>query len=121
MAERDPRNRTGRGPLLRGLAAAVLAAGMLVASAGQGQATGPAAAAPEAQFTPLTAAVLTKPTPFAATDVWTPLIVRKAFAAGRLVTKPVTVTELAVVKIPCTGEVIVTVNRWHALGVPLQV
>ncbi|MDX3575880.1 MULTISPECIES: M23 family metallopeptidase [unclassified Streptomyces] len=68
MAERDPRNRTGRGPLLRGLAAAVLAAGMLVASAGQGQATGPAAPAPEAQFTPLTAAVLTKPTPFAATD-----------------------------------------------------
>ncbi|MEV4863626.1 M23 family metallopeptidase [Streptomyces ossamyceticus] len=68
MAERDPRNRTGRRPLLRGLAAAVFAAGMLVASAGQGHGTGAATPAPGAQFTPLTAAVLTKPTPFVATD-----------------------------------------------------
>jgi hypothetical protein len=68
MAERDPRNRTGRSPLRRGLAAAVLAAGMLVASAGPGHATGAATAAPGAQFTPLTAAVLTEPTPFVATD-----------------------------------------------------
>ncbi|MFF7388480.1 M23 family metallopeptidase [Streptomyces scabiei] len=68
MAERDPRNRTGRRPLLRGLAAAVLAAGMLVASAGQGHGTGAATPAPGAEFTPLTAAVLTKPTPFVATD-----------------------------------------------------
>ncbi|WP_234379515.1 M23 family metallopeptidase [Streptomyces caniscabiei] len=68
MAERDPRNRTGRRPLLRGLAAAVLAAGMLVASAGQGHGTGAAAPAPGAQFTPLTAEVITKPTPFVATD-----------------------------------------------------
>ncbi|WP_254409228.1 M23 family metallopeptidase [Streptomyces sp. AC495_CC817] len=68
MAERDPRNRTGRRPLLRGLAAAVLAAGMLVASAGQGHGTGAATSAPGAEFTPLTAAVLTKPTPFVATD-----------------------------------------------------
>ncbi|MET9901542.1 M23 family metallopeptidase [Streptomyces sp. NPDC006446] len=68
MAERDPRNRTGRSPLLRGLAAAVLAVGMLVASAGPGNATGPAAPAPGAQFTPLTAAVMTEPTPFVATD-----------------------------------------------------
>lgn len=68
MAERDPRNRTGRRPLLRGLAAAVLAASMLVTSAGQGHATGAATPAPGAEFTPLTAAVLTKPTPFVATD-----------------------------------------------------
>jgi hypothetical protein len=68
MAERDPRNRTGRRPLLRGLAAAVFAAGMLVASAGHGHGTGAATPAPGAQFTPLTAAVLTQPTPFAATD-----------------------------------------------------
>jgi hypothetical protein len=68
MAERDPRNRTGRRPLLRGLAAAVLAAGMLVASSGQGHGTGAATPAPGAEFTPLTAAVLTKPTPFVATD-----------------------------------------------------
>ncbi|MDX3640931.1 M23 family metallopeptidase [Streptomyces sp. MB09-02B] len=68
MAERDPRNRTGRRPLLRGLAAAVLAAGMLVASAGQGHGTGAATPAPGAQFTPLTAEVITKPTPFVATD-----------------------------------------------------
>lgn len=68
MAERDPRNRTGRSPLLRGLAAAVLAAGMLVASAGTGHGTGAATPAPGAQFTPLTAAVMTEPTPFVATD-----------------------------------------------------
>ncbi|MGI5456485.1 M23 family metallopeptidase [Streptomyces sp. CA-249302] len=68
MAERDPRNRTGRRPLLRGLAAAVLAAGMLVASAGPGHGAGAATAAPGAQFTPLTAAVMTEPTPFVATD-----------------------------------------------------
>ncbi|MFF9773171.1 M23 family metallopeptidase [Streptomyces sp. NPDC013978] len=68
MAERDPRNRTGRSPLLRGLAAAVLAAGMLVLSAGQGHGTGAATPAPAAEFTPLTADVLTKPTPFVATD-----------------------------------------------------
>lgn len=68
MAERDPRYRTGRRPLLRGLAAAVLAAGMLVTSAGQGHGTGAATPAPAAQFTPLTAEVITKPTPFVATD-----------------------------------------------------
>lgn len=68
MAERDPRNRTGRSPLLRGLAAAVLAAGMLVVSAGTGYGTGAAPPAPGAQFTPLTAAVMTEPTPFVATD-----------------------------------------------------
>ncbi|SED92061.1 Peptidase family M23 [Streptomyces sp. 3213] len=72
MAERDPRNRTGRSPLLRGLAAAVLAAGTLVAAAGPGYGAGPGAgtatAAPGAQFTPLTAAVMTEPTPFVATD-----------------------------------------------------
>ena len=79
MAERDPRNRTGRSPLLRGLAAAVLAAGMLLASAEPGYATGAATPAPGhgtgattpapgAQFTPLTAAVMTEPTPFVATD-----------------------------------------------------
>ncbi|WP_217235932.1 M23 family metallopeptidase [Streptomyces sp. AC555_RSS877] len=68
MAERDPRNRTGRSPLLRGLAAALLAGGMLVASAGPGYGTGAATPAPDAQFTPLTAAVMTHPTPFVATD-----------------------------------------------------
>ncbi|TXS30426.1 M23 family metallopeptidase [Streptomyces sp. ms191] len=68
MAERDPRNRTGRSPLLRGLAAAVLAAGMLVASVGPGYGTGAATPAPGAQFTPLTAAVMTRPAPFVATD-----------------------------------------------------
>lgn len=68
MQERDPRNRTGRSPLLRGLGAAVLAAGMLVVSAGTGYGTGVAPPAPGAQFTPLTAAVMTKPTPFVATD-----------------------------------------------------
>ncbi|NUP81927.1 MAG: M23 family metallopeptidase [Nonomuraea sp.] len=68
MAERDPRNRTGRSPLLRGLAAALLAAGMLVISAGPGYGTGAATPGPGAQFTPLTAAVLTEPTPFVATD-----------------------------------------------------
>ncbi|MDW8807438.1 M23 family metallopeptidase [Streptomyces scabiei] len=68
MAERDPRNRTGRRPLLRGLAAAVLTAGMLVASTGQGHGSGAATAPPGAQFTPLTAAVLTEPAPFVATD-----------------------------------------------------
>jgi hypothetical protein len=68
MAERDPRNRTGRRPLLRGLAAAVLTAGLLVASTGQGHGNTAAAAAPGAQFTPLTAAVLTEPAPFVATD-----------------------------------------------------
>lgn len=68
MAERDPRNRTGRSPLLRGLAAAVLAAGMLMVSAGTGYGTGATPPAPGAQFTPLTAAVMTEPTPFVATD-----------------------------------------------------
>ncbi|MCX5227529.1 M23 family metallopeptidase [Streptomyces sp. NBC_00233] len=68
MAERDPRNRTGRSPLVRGLAAAVLAAGMLVASVGPGYGTGAATPAPGPQFTPLTAAVMTKPAPFNATD-----------------------------------------------------
>ncbi|WP_069773556.1 M23 family metallopeptidase [Streptomyces sp. LUP30] len=68
MAERDARNRTGRRPLLRGLAAAVLAAGMLVTAAGPGYGTGAAAPAPGPQFTPLTAAVMTEPTPFVATD-----------------------------------------------------
>ncbi|MFF7456538.1 M23 family metallopeptidase [Kitasatospora sp. NPDC008115] len=73
MAERDPRNRTGRSPLRRsplrrGLAAAVLAAGLLVASAGPGSGTGAAALAPGTRFTPLTAAVMTEPTPFEATD-----------------------------------------------------
>ncbi|MEU8576098.1 M23 family metallopeptidase [Streptomyces asoensis] len=66
MAERDPRNRTGRSPLLRGLVAAVFAAGMLVTSAGHG--TAAAVTAPGAQFTPLTAAVMTRPAPFVATD-----------------------------------------------------
>ncbi|KND27283.1 peptidase [Streptomyces stelliscabiei] len=46
----------------------MLAASMLVTSAGQGHATGAATPAPGAEFTPLTAAVLTKPTPFVATD-----------------------------------------------------
>ncbi|MFJ9611510.1 M23 family metallopeptidase [Kitasatospora sp. NPDC101176] len=68
MAEHDPRHRPGRGPLLRGLAAAVLAGGMLVASAGPGHGAGAAALAPGTQFTPLTAAVLTEPAPFDATD-----------------------------------------------------
>lgn len=68
MAEHDPRNRTGHGPLLRGFAAAVLAVGMLAASAGPGYGTGAAALAPGTQFTPLTAAVMTEPTPFDATD-----------------------------------------------------
>lgn len=68
MAERDPRNRTDRSPLRRGLAAVVLAAAMLVVPAGLGHGAGAATAAPGAQFTPLTAAVLTKPTPFVATD-----------------------------------------------------
>ncbi|MEU9046989.1 MULTISPECIES: M23 family metallopeptidase [unclassified Kitasatospora] len=68
MAERDPRDRTSRSPLLRGLAAAVLAAAVLAASAGPGYGTGAAALAPGTQFTPLTAAVLTEPTPFDATD-----------------------------------------------------
>ncbi|MEV6976280.1 M23 family metallopeptidase [Kitasatospora sp. NPDC093806] len=68
MAEHDPRHRTGRGPLLRGLAAAVLAVGTLVASAGSGYGTGAAALAPGTRFTPLTAAVMTEPTPLDATD-----------------------------------------------------
>ncbi|KUN94151.1 peptidase [Streptomyces caeruleatus] len=53
----------------------MLAAGMLLASAGPGHATGaapapgaPSTSAPGAQFTPLTAAVMTEPTPFVATD-----------------------------------------------------
>ena len=41
---------------------------MLVTSAGQGHGTGAATPAPAAQFTPLTAEVITKPTPFVATD-----------------------------------------------------
>ncbi|MET8099091.1 M23 family metallopeptidase [Streptomyces sp. NPDC005236] len=68
MAEHDARNRTGRSPLLRGLAAAVLAAGMLVTAAGPGYGTGAATPSPGPQFTPLTAAVMTEPTPFVATD-----------------------------------------------------
>ncbi|MFE9881189.1 M23 family metallopeptidase [Streptomyces sp. NPDC005784] len=68
MEERDPRNRTGRSPLLRGLAAAVFAAGMLVTAAGPGYGTGTATPAPGPQFTPLTAAVMTEPAPFVATD-----------------------------------------------------
>ncbi|MFE9040606.1 M23 family metallopeptidase [Streptomyces sp. NPDC007818] len=71
MAESDPRKRTGRRPLLRGLAAAVLAAGLLVAGTAPGYGTGatpPSPTAPGLQFTPLTAAVMTKPTPFRATD-----------------------------------------------------
>ncbi|MEV0532037.1 M23 family metallopeptidase [Kitasatospora sp. NPDC050463] len=68
MAERDPRNRTGRSPLVRGLATAVLAVAVLAASAGPGYGTGAAGLAPGTQFTPLTAAVLTEPTPFDATD-----------------------------------------------------
>ncbi|GAA2788098.1 M23 family metallopeptidase [Kitasatospora aburaviensis] len=54
--------------MFRGLAAAVLAVGMLVASAGPGCGSGAAALAPGTQFTPLTAAVMTEPTPFDATD-----------------------------------------------------
>ncbi|MEU1469392.1 M23 family metallopeptidase [Streptomyces sp. NPDC005761] len=68
MAERDPRNRTGRSPLLRGLAGAVLAAGLLVASSAPGYGAGATAPVPGPQFTPLTAAVMTKPAPFNATD-----------------------------------------------------
>ncbi|MGW6570482.1 M23 family metallopeptidase, partial [Streptomyces sp. NPDC054975] len=68
MAERDSRNRTGRSPLRRGLAAAVLAAGLLTASTAPGYGTGAATPAPGPQFTPLTAAVMTEPTPFDATD-----------------------------------------------------
>jgi hypothetical protein len=37
-----------------------------------------------------------------------------------LLTVPVTVTELAVVKMPWAGEVIVTVNCVHTLGWPAQ-
>ncbi|MFJ9455524.1 M23 family metallopeptidase [Kitasatospora sp. NPDC101447] len=68
MAERDPRNRTSRSPRRRGRAAAVVAAAALVAAAGPGFGTGAAALAPGTQFTPLTAAVMTEPTPFDATD-----------------------------------------------------
>ncbi|MEW1914018.1 M23 family metallopeptidase [Kitasatospora sp. NPDC085895] len=68
MAERDPRNRTVRSPLRRGLAAAVLAAVTLVVSAGPGYGTGAAGLAPGTQFTPLTTSVLTEPEPFEATD-----------------------------------------------------
>ncbi|WP_406193585.1 M23 family metallopeptidase [Kitasatospora sp. NBC_01560] len=68
MPERDPRNPTCRSPLLRGLAAAALAAAMLGASASPGYGTDAARLAPGTQFTPLTAAVLTEPTPFEATD-----------------------------------------------------
>lgn len=68
MAERHPRNRTGRGPLRRGLAAAVLAVGMLTASTTPGYGTGEAAPVPGPQFTPLTATVMTEPAPFIATD-----------------------------------------------------
>ncbi|MEE1786072.1 M23 family metallopeptidase [Streptomyces sp. SP17BM10] len=68
MADRHPRNRTGRRPLRRGLAAAVFAAAALLASAGPGSGTGAAALAPGTQFTPLTAAVMTEPAPFEATD-----------------------------------------------------
>ncbi|MFJ4095952.1 M23 family metallopeptidase [Kitasatospora sp. NPDC089913] len=68
MAERDPRHRTCRRPLVRGLAAAALATVTLLAPAGPGYATGSARLAPGTQFTPLTAAVLTEPTPFEATD-----------------------------------------------------
>ncbi|MFD0351370.1 hypothetical protein ACFQ0M_45655 [Kitasatospora aburaviensis] len=46
----------------------MLAVGMLVASAGPGCGSGAAALAPGTQFTPLTAAVMTEPTPFDATD-----------------------------------------------------
>ncbi|MFB6899732.1 M23 family metallopeptidase [Streptomyces hydrogenans] len=68
MAERDPRNRTGRSPLRRGLVTAVLAVGMLTASTAPGYGTGTAGPASGPQFTPLTAAVMTEPTPFPATD-----------------------------------------------------
>ncbi|MFI6155128.1 M23 family metallopeptidase [Kitasatospora sp. NPDC051170] len=68
MADRETRNRTGRSPLRRGPAAAVFAAGVLLASAGPGAGTGVAAPAPGTQFTPLTAAVMTEPAPFEATD-----------------------------------------------------
>ncbi|WTP63557.1 M23 family metallopeptidase [Streptomyces phaeochromogenes] len=46
----------------------MLAAGMLMVSAGTGFGTGATPPAPGAQFTPLTAAVMTEPTPFVATD-----------------------------------------------------
>ncbi|MFI8517622.1 M23 family metallopeptidase [Streptomyces sp. NPDC085481] len=68
MAERQFRNRTGRRPLRRGLAAAVLAVGLLTASTAPGYGTGPTTPEPGPQFTPLTAAVMTKPAPFVATD-----------------------------------------------------
>ncbi|MFE5902150.1 M23 family metallopeptidase [Streptomyces sp. NPDC056488] len=68
MAERDPRKRTGPSPLRRGLATAVLAAGLLTAATAPGHGTGAAAPDPGPRFTPLTAAVMTEPTRFDATD-----------------------------------------------------
>ncbi|MGW9434603.1 M23 family metallopeptidase [Streptomyces sp. NPDC055607] len=68
MAERDPRKHTGCGPLRRGLATAALAVGLLAASTAPGYVTGPAGPEFGPQFTPLTAAVMTEPAPFTATD-----------------------------------------------------
>ncbi|MFE1378647.1 M23 family metallopeptidase [Streptomyces sp. NPDC058740] len=70
MAERHPHHSTGRRPLRRGLAAAVLAAGMLTASTapGYGAAATTPTPTPGPRFTPLTAAVMTEPAPFRATD-----------------------------------------------------
>ncbi|MGA5100355.1 M23 family metallopeptidase [Streptomyces lavendulocolor] len=68
MAERHPRSGTGRSPLRRGFAIAVLVVGMLTAATAPGYGTGTTKPVQGPQFTPLTAAVLTEPAPFSATD-----------------------------------------------------
>ncbi|MEU1424015.1 M23 family metallopeptidase [Kitasatospora sp. NPDC005751] len=70
MTDPDPAagGRTGGRPLLRRLAAAVLGAVVLAAAGTPGYAAGRPALAPGTQFTPLTAAVMTEPAPFDASD-----------------------------------------------------
>jgi hypothetical protein len=58
--------------------------------------------------------------PLAASDTGVPFTVSWACAMGRLFTVPVTVTELAVVKMPWIGAVIVTENWVQTLGCPRQ-
>src|SRR5207253_5640721 len=58
--------------------------------------------------------------PFGCNVTGVPFTVSDACAIGMLLTKPVTLTELACVKTPCEGVLIVTLKAAHVLGWPLQ-
>ncbi|MGW4650260.1 M23 family metallopeptidase [Kitasatospora sp. NPDC004289] len=60
--------RAGRTPRRRGLGTASLAAAVLLAAAAPVAGAAPKALPPDTRFTPLTASVMTEPTPFEATD-----------------------------------------------------